>query len=304
MRLEQLYHLLEVAKYKSISLAAERTFVTQPAISSSISKLEDELGVILFKRTTQGAYPTTTGEVIIEMAQQAVDKIEEIKQFAKASELIGSISVATIPSMCDKIMPNVLSLLKKKHPNLDVSLLVGEPIHVLNNIQSGKAEIGIVILTEEIQGKDICFEELFSDEFLIYVGKTSPLWGMKSVSLQEALEHPVVAYNDEFSKNNGGITSILKKHGAPKISFRFDNLDIIKRVIAEGTFISFFPKFMSKDDVYLHSHKVVPIHISDVKLGITIGLIWSKRHSFSLAEKEFIGTLKSVCDSVVSEKSS
>ena len=303
MRLEQLYHIVEVAKHNSISLAAERTYITQPAISSSISKLEDELGIVLFKRTTKGAFPTAIGLEIIRNAEEILQKIENIKQLATSSVLAGNISVATIPSMCDKILPNVLSLLKKDHPSIDITLLVGESMQVLNHIQSGIADIGIVILTEEIQGKDISCEELFQDEFVIYAGKSSPFSEKQAVTIKEALKSPVVAYNDEFSKNNGGITSILKKHGKPKISFRFDNFEMIKRVVSEGTFIAFFPRFMSKDDIYLQSHEIIPITIEDAFLDITIALIWSKRHFFSSAEKEFITTLKSVCLRTTTEDS-
>ncbi|ACL22861.1 LysR family transcriptional regulator [Desulfitobacterium sp. LBE] len=301
MRLEQLYHLVEVAKYNSISIAAERIYITQPAVSASISKLEDELGVLLFKRTTKGAYPTDIGQTIIEAAEEILQKVDFIKELANTSALAGNVTIATIPSMCDKIMPHVLSFLKEAHPGISVSLHVGESIQVLNHIQSGTADIGIVIMTEEIQEKNIYFEKLFHDEFLIYVGKNSPLANKQSVTLQEALEYPVVAYNDEFSRNNGGITSLLKKYSSPKISFRFDNFEMIKRTVSQGTFISFFPKFMSKNDVYQLSHEIVPIAIQDVTLDITIALIWAKRHVFSAAEKEFIAILKSFCEETIVE---
>jgi len=298
MRLAQLYLLIEVAKYNSISLAAEHAFITQPAVSSAISKLEDELGAILFKRTTHGAYPTEIGEVIIEKARSIVDKVEEIKQIANTSALSGSLSVGIIPSMGDKIIPNVLSVLKNNHPNIDIKLMVEESTVILHNLNSGKIDIGIVLLTEEICGKDICREELFTDEFLIYAGKYSSLYLKESVTLKEALEQPVVAYNDEYSKNNGGITSILKKYGydEPKVAFRFCNFELIKRVVSQGVAISFFPKFMAIEDIYLQSGEIKPIPINDVTLAISVGTIRSNRHPVTLVEKEFISELKSICE--------
>ena len=300
MKLTQLYLLIEVAKYNSISMAAEHSFITQPAVSSAISKLEDELGAVLFQRTTTGAYPTTIGEVIIGKAREILDKVEEIKQFANTTELSGILSVGIIPSMGDKIIPNVLSNLKNMHPNIDVALAVEESIIILQNILSGKLDLGIVLLTEEINRKDISCEELFSDEFLVYAGKDSPLSAKESVSLKEALEYPVVAYNDEYTKNNGGITSILKKYGEPNVAFRFCNFELIKRVVSQGTAISFFPKFMSIDDIYLQSGVIKPIPINDISLGITVGLIRSNRHSLTLIEKEFISILKFMCESALS----
>lgn len=303
MRLTQLFLLSEVAKYNSISMAAEHAYITQPAVSTAISKLEEELGAVLFKRTTSGAYPTEIGKIIIEKARDILDRIEEIKQIANTSELSGNLSVGIIPSMGDKIIPNVLSLLKNRHPNININLTVEESIITFQNVLSGKVDLGIVLLTEEIIRKDICSEELFSDEFLIYAGKDSPLSAKEAVSLKEALEYPVVAYNDEYSKNNGGITSILKNYGEPKVVFRFCNFELIKRVVSQGKAISFFPKFMSMDDIYLQSGEIKPIPINDVTLGITVGLIRSNRHVITLVEKEFIQELKYMCDNVFSRKS-
>lgn len=302
MRLEQLALLIEVAKYNSISLAAEHAFVTQPAVSSSISRLEDELGTVLFKRTTQGAYPTAIGEMIIEKARQILDTVEEIKQLANTSSLTGSLSVGIIPSMGDKIIPNVLYFLKDKHPNINIILTIAESFNIMQNIQSGKTDLGIVLLTEEIHGKDLHCEKLFSDEFLIYAGKDSPLAQKESVTLKEALEYPFVAYNDEFTKNNGGITSILKNYGEPKVAFRFCNFELIKRVVSQGKAISFFPRFMSTNDIYLQSGEIVPIPIGDISLGITVGLIRSNRHPVSQVEKEFVAALKSMCETALFTK--
>lgn len=296
MRLTQLYLLSEVAKYNSISMAAEHAYITQPAVSSAISKLEDELGAVLFKRTPSGAYPTDIGNIIIEKARDILDKVEELRQVANSSELSGNLSVGIIPSMGDKIIPNVLSHLKNRYPNININLTVEESIIILQNVLSGKLDLGIVLLTEEINKKDICSEELFSDEFLVYTGKNSPLANRESVSLKEALNYPVVAYNDEYTKNNGGITSILKKYGEPNVIFRFCNFELIKRVVSQGIAISFFPRFMSIDDIYLQSGEIKPIPINDVSLGITVGLIRSNRHTLTLVELEFISVLKSMCE--------
>ena len=90
MRWEQLYHIVEVAQSKSISLAAEHTYISQPAISSSISKLELELGVSLFKRSNQGMLPTEVGEQVIKKAIDIIDQIEEIKDVARKNAMEGT----------------------------------------------------------------------------------------------------------------------------------------------------------------------------------------------------------------------
>lgn len=302
MRIEQLQYLVLVGKLKSISLAAEQTYMSQPAMSASISKLENELGISLFKRSILGVSPTVVGEDIINKAQEVLDKIDEIKQIAKmgASSDEGMISVASIPCMSDNILPTVLSHLKINYPKIDIALTEDESINILSKVQSGEVDLGIVILTDEICKKDIIFEELISDEFVVYVGKNSPLATKKAVSLNEVLDQPYVAYNDEFIRNNGGISSLMAKYGTPKqVIFRLNNAEITKRIVALGTAITFFPRFMAKDGAYFKSGELIPVPIEGASLGITINLIRLKSHTPSEVEHKFIEILKLICSQVI-----
>jgi DNA-binding transcriptional LysR family regulator len=295
MRLEQLRHIVEVSQSKSISLAAERSFISQPAISASITKLEIELGVTLFKRTSQGVSPTELGESIIQKAIEVIDKIDEIKSIAKttAITLNGNISVAAVPSMGNTIMVNALTTFKYKHPNVQVMLKIGESNNILHDVQSGKIDFSIILKTDELlQAKNIYFKELFKDEFVVLVGKNSPLASKKSITLEEALEQPLVLYNTEYV-TKCGISEILQKYGQLRIAYRFDDLKIIEKVISSGTCVSFVPKFMT--DYYLQYDSFIPLPINNMTLEASIVIIWTRRHHLSLIEKEFINTIKSLC---------
>ncbi|MDF2876518.1 MAG: aminoethylphosphonate catabolism associated LysR family transcriptional regulator, partial [Sporomusa sp.] len=213
MRLEQLYHIIEVAHCKSISLAAERVFISQPAISASITKLEVELGVNLFKRTSQGVYPTELGESVIQKAMEIVDKIEEIKGITKTNALAlnGTINVAADPSICNTILVNALTTFKYRHPNVHVMLKVGESNNILHDVQSGKIDFSIILKTDElVQTKNIHAKELFQDDFIILTGKDSPLATKKAVSLDTALQQPLVLYNTQYV-TNCGLSELLSK---------------------------------------------------------------------------------------------
>ena len=84
MKLEQLHHFREAVKYKSISIAAEENFISQPSFSASITKLEKELGVTLLRRTTKGVTPTEAGQLVLEKSKIIFDTIEEALTVTKA----------------------------------------------------------------------------------------------------------------------------------------------------------------------------------------------------------------------------
>ena len=295
MRLEQLYHIVEVAQSKSISLAAEHTYISQPAISSSISKLELELGVSLFRRTNKGMIPTLIGEEIIQKSSDIIDQLEEIKNISRknALELTGDISVAVEPSFCNTIMVNILTTFKYKHPKVNIMLKVGESNDILHDVLSGKADIGIILKTKElVEAGNIVIKELFKDELALITGKQSKLVQKKCISIKEALDQPLALYNTGY-ESSCAISQVLNKYGKLNIAYRFDNSNIIEEVVAAGTCISFMPKLMV--GYYNNSDSISMLEIDDVHLKVDVVMIWAKRHRISSVEKELIKTIKILC---------
>jgi len=295
MRLEQLYHIVEVAQSKSISLAAEHTYISQPAISSSISKLELELGVSLFRRSNQGMLATEVGEEVIRKAIDIIDQIEEMKNIARknAMELTGDISVAVEPSFCNTIMVNILTTFKYKHPKVNIMLKVGESNDIVHDVLSGKADIGIILNTKElVEDSNVVIKGLFKDELALITGKQSIIGQKKCVSIKEALEQPLALYNTGY-ETNCAISHVLNKYGTLNVAYRFDNSNIIEDVVASGTCITFVPKLMT--EYYRNSASISMVTIDDVNLEVEVVMIWSKRHRISSIEKELIKTIKTLC---------
>ena len=79
MTITQLIYVLAVAEHKNFTQAAEKSFVTQPTLSMQIQKLEEELQVQLFDRTTKPIQPTEIGEIIIKQARKIVDESDRKK---------------------------------------------------------------------------------------------------------------------------------------------------------------------------------------------------------------------------------
>jgi len=295
MRLEQLYHIVEVAQSKSISLAAEHSYISQPAISSSISKLELELGVTLFKRTSQGMLPTEVGENVIQKAIDIIDQIEEIKNIARtsAAELTGDITIAVEPSFCNTIMVNILTTFKYKHPKVNLMLKVGESTDILHDVLSGKVDISIILKTKElIHHNNVFLKKLFKDKLMVIAGKHCRITGKRDISIKEALEQPLALYNTGY-ETNCAISQVVSEYGDLKVAYRFDNLNIIEEIVASSTCIAFVPKLMM--DYYNESNSLVALPISDVDLEIDVVMVWNKRHRVSSIEKELINTIKSLC---------
>ncbi|NLT94406.1 MAG: LysR family transcriptional regulator [Clostridia bacterium] len=294
MRLEQLYFLIEVYRCQSISLASERAHISQPALSTSISKLESELGVPLLKRTNQGVFPTEIGEMIIQKAIKIAEIIEDIKEIAKMNSLdfCGDLSIAAEAGVNISLMPNVLVNFKKSFPRVNTFLKVGESNNILRDVNSGKADFGIIMKTEAFnKAKDIKYLELFTDELVVLAGKDCPI-SDNETTLKEALSFPIVLYNTEYV-TDCGVSSILNKYGDFNVSFRIDNLPMLEKIISQGQTLVFVPRLMAKE--YFKENRFKTVKIKDVKMEVSVILIWSSRHHLSYIEKEFIKILRKFC---------
>jgi len=296
MRFEQLTYLIAVHEAKSISLAAERTHISQPALSSAISKLEDELGVVLLKRTNTGAHLTEIGEQIIIKAKEVLNIVDEINSIAHgdSKELYGNISIAVDPSINITVMPEILTTFKHNHPKVNALLKVGESNNILRDVQLGKADFGIILKTDAFcKSKDVSYKELFSDEFVVIAGNNCEMTMESSVmTLEKALSLPILLYNTEYI-TDCGVSSVLRKYGNLNVSYRVDNLEMMEKILSQGKTIAFVPQFMA--DEYAKSGMIKKITLSDAHLEVSILVIWLNRHHLSMVEKEFIKVIKAVC---------
>ncbi len=291
MKLEQLIYLNEAVKYKSISIAAEKNFISQPSLSGAINKLEKELGVELLRRTSKGVSPTEVGQTILEKATMIFELMQEIETIANQHGQKGTVNISSIPCICDRIIPK--TKLKELSQDVLLSITTGESSQVAHNVSSGISSLGILIYHEGLaDSMDLVYTPLFRDEYVLYVGPFSPYWDADSITLDEMLKQPYIAYREEFIRNNGGLTNLLGKNSRPNVVFRTDDNESLKRMIAQDDYVAFFPKFMSRDDFYLQSGLIRAIPISDAVVSVEVGFVESTKYRLNQIDRIFLNFLK------------
>lgn len=301
MNLNQLYYFSEAVKHGSISVAAEKCFLSQPAFSTSIRNLEKELGVELLLRNNQGVELTEAGEFAYVKAKELLQIVDELKNINNTCRVKNVVRIATIPCICDEILPIAMKKAREKGLNMYLSIQSGESHDVYRDTLAGMADIGLVFESDAINSSEITYKHLFEDEYVLYVGKESPFWNSKTITLKEALDQPYIAYRDEFIKDNGGLSESLSGK-IPNIAFRTDDLESIKKIISESDGVAFFHKIMTSDDVYLKAGLIRSIRISDYPLRTKVGYVESKKYGASKASLAFLEILKQTIAEYCSER--
>lgn len=293
MKFEQLYFFKEAVKYNSISVAAEKNFMSQSSISYSIINLEKELGTELLKRTNTGVQPTQIGELVLQKTEDIFKSVDEIVEMSKELQSAGEVHITCIPCICDWIIPKTLQSLKDNTTDILLSVTTAESSQVAHDVSSGISKFGILINYGELErNTDLKYTPLFRDEYVLYVGKHSPYWDKESISYDQLVKEPYVAYMDEFRKYNGGLTNMIGTDKLPNIIFRTDNLDSIKSMITHSNYVAFFPKYMSENDFYVQSGWIRRLPISDKNLEFEVGYIESIKYRTKKVDKIVLNTIK------------
>src|SRR5690554_1242768 len=122
MEIRQLQYALQIAKDMNFSRAAEKLHIAQPSLSQQLSKLEKEIGVLLFQRNTNSVELTNAGNIFVEKAQKVIDMVEQIKkEMDDISQMRkGKLIVGSLPITGSHVLPLVLPVFQAKFPEIEV----------------------------------------------------------------------------------------------------------------------------------------------------------------------------------------
>lgn len=145
MDIAQLKTLIHVAELGSLSKAADRLRIAQPALSRQIRLLEGELGAALFERHGRGMVITTTGRQVLDHATRIMAELEAIRSSAteEQTSLKGLVTVGTTPTVSEIVTVPLVSRVREAHPQLSIRLASAFTGHLLDWLQRGELEFAV-----------------------------------------------------------------------------------------------------------------------------------------------------------------
>ena len=148
MDFTQLQGFVQVAQEGSFTRAAEKLYLTQPALSLQIKALETELGMPLFERRNRQVYLTEAGRMVLERAQEILSKVEQIREQVAAYQGMqrGRVQIGTSDTTCLYVLPALVQTFRSQFPNIDIHLTNKPSGEVASLLKDGVVDFGIVTL--------------------------------------------------------------------------------------------------------------------------------------------------------------
>jgi len=169
MTITQLQYVLAVAEYQNFTLAAQKSFVTQPTLSMQVQKLEDELDVLIFDRSKKPISITEVGKKIVAQAKNIVNEAERIKDIVDQEKgfIGGDYTLGIIPTIMPTLLPMFLKAFISKYPKVNLIIKEQNTDSLIRNIQDGHLDAGIAATPLEIEF--IKERPLYYEPFVGYV---------------------------------------------------------------------------------------------------------------------------------------
>ncbi|RTZ48053.1 LysR family transcriptional regulator [Candidimonas sp. SYP-B2681] len=192
--LRQLEAFIAVSQTGSFSAAARVVHVSQPALTSTIQKLERQLAVRLFERDSRGSVLTTAGRELFPAIERLVLELNETvaNVLNSTTPSGGTVSIGCIPSVAALVMPPLIASFERTHPHIRVVLKDAMPENrgIVNMIRSGEIDYGIASPADE--APDLLFRLLFEDELVALVPAVYPAARAAMINWSELATMPLI----------------------------------------------------------------------------------------------------------------
>jgi DNA-binding transcriptional LysR family regulator len=255
MELKHLKSFLYVAEQLSFVRAAQRLHLSQPALSSQIQRLEEELGVTLLARNRRTVKLTDAGTVFLAEARETLARAEQAAERAQraARGEIGRLSIGFVFSAGMGIVPNICMEYRRKHPDVILDLNSAGTHEQIGWLSDKSVDVGF--LRRPITNDRLKLTTLQREPFVALLPKSHPLTKQRQVSVKKLRDERMVAYGRMWSPGcYDAVLEICAEEGfTPKFMHETDEIYVAVALVAAGAGIAVLPKSIaltqSKDTV-------------------------------------------------------
>lgn len=276
---KQVKAFLTLAQSATFAEAAEKIHLSQPALSSSIKKMEEMLGGQLFSRSTRKVILSQEGKEFVPIAKRLIHDwdtaIHDMQELFAMQR--GKLTVAAMPSYANSQLPPILRQFKRQWPEINITIKDVLMEEVISLVREGRAEIGFSFESDHMEGLE--FQPLLDNQFIAVMPAKHPLSACEEVTWSQISEYQFVAMNRDSSVRQW-IESFVGSHALSlTIVTEANQLSTLGELVKHGFGISVVPGICEPQ---FAQNDVACVPISGVNLSKRIGILKASRKSLSV----------------------
>lgn len=244
MNIQQLKHLLAVAKHENLLHAAHELNISQSGISRSISGLEAALGVKLFVRRARGVKLTEAGRDFLRRAQSIVNEFQRATEEVSAIKgaRSGKVAIGINHSFAHYITQNVIAEALKDAPDLEIDVATNNYYQLIENLLANRFDFGISVYFKAEMHAELVYEELFPFESMVFASPQHRLAKAKRVTPQDLGECRWALLEGRAARTS--FENYFRRHEIrqPTVSLQVASLALLAAVVARLDLVTLLPR--------------------------------------------------------------
>ncbi len=284
--LRQLRVFLAVAQQQNFSRAGEAVGLTQPAVSRSITDLEQQLGVQLLHRSTRDVELSDAGRLLQGRATRVLDELDAalLEVRGLATQRHGRVRVASSPTLSAHLMPECIARCAQQHPGLQLQLLDRIQQGALDSVRAGEVDFGVVI--DPTEPEDLHCEAILSEPFCLVCPADHALARRREVHWRDLAGHPLVLL-DHASGSRRLIDRELEQHAPDcQVVQQVGHTTTIIAMVGAGLGIAVVPRLAVADQgvesaglvhrllLPVVERQIMLVHRRHRRLAPVVQLVW------------------------------
>ena len=274
MTLTELQYIVAVAQERHFGRAAERAFVTQPALSLAIKKLEEELGATIFERRRNRIELTAIGEQIVHQAQRVLEEADQIKILAAEGkdQLNGPLRFGIIATVGPYILPDLVPLLSARAPKMPLELEENLTLNLAGMLKNGTLDV--IMMALPFDEPAIVTQALYDEPFKVVIPVGHPWKKKKLIDSRQLASEKVLLPHAGHCFRQQVLDSCPELSRSDTEGWQGNSLETIRQMVASGLGITVLPA--SALTLKYESNRLIAIEMARPVPGRRIGLAWRR----------------------------
>ena len=256
MTITQLKYTLAVAEHGNFTTASEKCFVTQPTLSMQVQKLEEELGVTIFNRSTKPLQVTEVGEKVLNQARKIIEESTRMNDVISEEKGIigGTLKVGIIPTVTSTLLPLFLNIFTKKHKNVDLKIEEFNTETIVQKLEDNS--IDCAIAATPLSNEKVIERPLYYEPFVAYVPKHHSLSGNKYLEIDDLTNGDLLILQDGHCFRNQVLNLCSLEDLNKQYELKSGSFETLINLSNNGPWMTIIP--------YLHSNNLSPKNIENI----------------------------------------
>jgi DNA-binding transcriptional LysR family regulator len=298
MDVRQLRNVLAIFEQGSIGKAAEALAISQPALTKSLRRLEEELQVKLFDRTSRGMTPTFYGECLLSHAQAINSGIQHLRSNLESLKtgLSGIVEVGAPPIVAPKVFGKAIAQLIKERPNVLVRVVTELSPALVELVQNGRLDFAVTFTADEVVPRGCNRRFLFNDRLVVAARAGHPIIKARQVSARDVAKYSwILPQHDNLHRQRLQLAFEAEGLPLPHAAMECNSVQLIKSVIQTTDCIALVSRMSI--DAAGGPHPIKTVELNSEYMVRQIGLIWRDGTALSTAAKHLMQIVEKHCQS-------